>query len=152
MIELAIKIIYSPLLINFQYFIILVCLWISLERKISWSWSMSKKSRQFHSIPDLFPPCKIPNTLMNISMTVILVIKKVDIWTSMGVVLLDFGIFTILFTLQCGYLGLIMVLPSGGIMFCCVFFLFWGGLVFGKTECLWGSSTPNQEVLSRLWI
>ena len=35
LIELPIKIIYSPLLINFQYFIILVWTWISLEMKSS---------------------------------------------------------------------------------------------------------------------
>ena len=135
-IELPIKIIYSPLLINFQYFIILVWPWISIESKSSWSWSMRTKYRQFHNIAQLFPPFKTPNNLMNISMTVILVIKKVDIWTSMGVVLLDFGIFTILFTLQCGYLVLLMVFTSGGIMFCCVLFLFWFGLLFGKIEYL----------------
>ena len=39
----------------------------------------------------------------------------------MGVIMLEYGIFTILFSLQCGYLILLKVFPSGGIMFCGVF-------------------------------
>ena len=132
--ELLIKIIYSPLLINFQYFIILVWTWISLEMKSSWSWSLRTRSSQFHNNPDLFAPCNTPNTFMDIYMTVRLMVwkQRVDIWRRMGLVLLDYGIFTILFTLQCGSVSLLMVLPSGGIMFCCVFFLFWCGWVFGR--------------------
>ena len=47
-------------------------------------------------------------------------------------VLLEYVIFTILFTLQCGSVSLSMVLPSGGIMFCGVLFLFCCGLEFGR--------------------
>ena len=38
-------------------------------------------------------------------------------------VLLEYGIFTILFTLQYGSVSLLMVLTSGGIIFCGVLFI-----------------------------
>ena len=49
-------------------------------------------------------------------------------------VLLEYVIFTIIFSLQFGSVSLLMVFPSGGITCCGVLFLFWCGLVFGKIE------------------
>ena len=45
--------------------------------------------------PGFFPPCKIPNTLMNIYNDHNYGLKtRVDIWTRMNVVMLEHGIFT----------------------------------------------------------
>ena len=76
LIELPIKIIYSPLLIIIQYFIILVWPCISIERKSYLSCSLRTSSVHFHGKPDFFHSCKTTNTLMDMYMTVRLMVLK----------------------------------------------------------------------------
>ena len=101
LIELLIKIIYSHILINFQCFILMVWTWISLDRNSSLSWSLSTRSIQCHNKPDLFPYCKQTN-LVNVYIWGYThhLKTRVDIWTRMGVVLVDYGMFPHLFILK----------------------------------------------------
>ena len=99
-----------------------------------WSWSIRISSIQFHNNPDF------PLLVKHLILWWIYIWwselwskrQRVGTWTRMGVVLLEYLIFTILFSLQYGYLSLLMVLSSGGIMFCGVLFLLWCVLVLGK--------------------
>ena len=75
--------------------------WISLERNSSFSWSPSTRFIQCHNKPDLFPSCKPTNLVMDIYDGQTYHLKtRVDIWTSMGVVLVDYGMFSHIFILK----------------------------------------------------
>ena len=72
--------------------------YISLEINSYWSWSLSTISIKCHNEPDLFPSCKPINLVKEYILRYNYHMKtQVYIWTSMGVVLVDYGMFFHLF-------------------------------------------------------
>ena len=79
---------------TFHYFIMAVWTWILLEKEISWSWSLRKISNQCRSNLISVPPRKPPDPMNGIyggqtyySRT------RVDTWTRMDVVPVEYGTF-----------------------------------------------------------
>ena len=71
---------------------------IYMEINNYWSCSMSTRSIQFHNEPDLFTYCKPTNIVMYIYYGQTYHLEtRVDIWTSIGVVLVDYGMFSHIF-------------------------------------------------------
>ena len=69
--------------------------WISLERQSSWIWIPRTSSIQCHNNPVMVPPCKPPDTMKYLYGGQTYDLKKrVDIWTSMDVVPVEYGTFT----------------------------------------------------------
>ena len=68
---------------------------ISLERESCWRWSLRTSSSQCHNNPFLFPPRKPPNPVKdNYDGQTYDLKKRVDIWTSMDVVPVEYGTFS----------------------------------------------------------
>ena len=71
-----------------------MCPWISLERESFWRWIIMKSSIQCHNNPVLVPPRKPPGPVKDLYDGQIYELKtRVDIWTWMDVVPVEFGIF-----------------------------------------------------------
>ena len=72
----------------------LICLWIYLERDSCWRWSLRKNSSQCHNNPVLVPPRKPPDHVKYLYDDQTYDLKtRVDIWTGMGVVPVEYGTF-----------------------------------------------------------
>ena len=85
---------------TFHYFMMSACPWIWLEREISWRWSPRTSSRQFHNNPVLFPPHKPPDPVKDLYDGQTYDLKKrVDIWTRMDVVPVEYVTFAQTFKL-----------------------------------------------------
>ena len=68
--------------------------WISLERESYWRLNMSKSSIQCQNNPVLIPPLKPPDPVKDIYDGQTYDLKtRVDIWTRMDVVPVDYGTF-----------------------------------------------------------
>ena len=68
--------------------------WISLERESCWRWNPMTNSSQFHSNPVLVHPCNPPNHVKDLYDGQIYDLKtRVDIWTRMDVVPVEYGTF-----------------------------------------------------------
>ena len=75
--------------------------WISLERESCWKWSLRKSSIQCHNNPFLVPPRKPPDPVKDLYDGQIQNLKtRVDIWTRMDVVPVEYGKFTQIFHLS----------------------------------------------------
>ena len=95
LLEWILKRYYSPLMLYFYYFIMFMWPWISLERESYWIWSLRTSSSQFHNNPVLVPPCKPPNHVKDLYEGHTYDLKtRVDIWTRMDVVPVEYGTFT----------------------------------------------------------
>ena len=71
-----------------------ICHWILLERESCWRWRLRKSSSQCHNNPVLVPPRKPPDHMKDIYDGQTDDLKtRVDIWTSMGVVPVEYGTF-----------------------------------------------------------
>ena len=91
----------SPNGIYFYYFMMSVWPCISLERKSCRRWSLRTSSRQCHNNPVLVPPRKPPDPVKDLYDNHTYDLKKrVDIWTSMEVVPVEYGTFTQIFHLM----------------------------------------------------
>ena len=83
----------SPIAI-FNYFIILVWPWISLKKESYWIWSLRTTSNQYGNNSVLVPPHKPPDHLKDIYNGHTYELKtRVDIWTSVDVVSVEYGTF-----------------------------------------------------------
>ena len=90
-----IKRFWSPLLLYFYYFIMSMWPWISLESYSCWRWSLSTSSSQCHNNPVLVPPRKPPDHVKDLYDGQTYDLKtRVDIWTRMDVVPVDYWTFT----------------------------------------------------------
>ena len=79
---------------TFQYFMMLVWPWILLERDIFWIWSLWKSSIQCHNNPVLVPPIKPPDHVKDLYDGQTYELKtRLDIWTRMDVVPVEYGKF-----------------------------------------------------------
>ena len=86
---------------TFHYFTMLVWHYIMFERYSSWSWSLRTSSIQYHSNPVLVPPHKPPYLVVDLYDGQIYELKtRVNIWTSMDVITVDYGIFYQMFCLK----------------------------------------------------
>ena len=66
--------------------------WISLERESCWKWNLMTSSSQCHNNPVLVPPRKPPNPVKDLYEVQISYLKtRVDIWTRMDVVPVEYG-------------------------------------------------------------
>ena len=75
--------------------------WISLERESCWIWNLMTSSRQCHNNPVLVPPPKPPDPVKYLYDGQIYDLKtRVDIWTRMDVVPVDYGTFAKKFHLK----------------------------------------------------
>ena len=73
---------------------------ILLERYNYWSWSPRKSSSQCHSNPVLVPPRKLPDHVKDIYDGQTYDLKtRVDIWTRMDIVQVEYGTFSQKFNL-----------------------------------------------------
>ena len=81
----------SPLRLYIYYFMMSMWPWISLERENFWIWNIKTSSSQCHSNPVLAPPHKPPNPVKDIYDSQTYDLKtRVDIWTRMDVVPVDY--------------------------------------------------------------
>ena len=88
------KIFFSPLLLNIYYFMMQMWPWISLERDSCCRWNPGTSSTQCHNNPVLVPPSKPPNTVKDLYDGQTYDPKtRVDIWTRMDVVTVEYGAF-----------------------------------------------------------
>ena len=72
--------------------------YISLDINIYLSWSLSTISIKCHNAINLFSSCKPTNLVNEYILRYTYQLKtRLDIWTSMGVVLVDYGMFSHLF-------------------------------------------------------
>ena len=97
----------------------MISMWpcILLERKSYRIWILRKISSQCNNNPVLVPPRKPPDTLKDIYDGQTYDPKKrANIWTRMDVVPVEYVKFAQTFHLKCGSFGLILGLPSSGIM------------------------------------
>ena len=85
---------FSHLVLYFYYFMMSMWPWISLERESCWIWSQRKNSSQCHNFPILVPPRKITNPVKDIydGQTYDLE-TRLEIWTRMDVVPVEYGTF-----------------------------------------------------------
>ena len=75
--------------------------WISLERESCWRWILRTISSQCHNNPVLVPPCKPPDPAKDFYDGQTYDLKtRVDIWTRMDVVPVEYGTFTHTFHLK----------------------------------------------------
>ena len=82
------------------YFMMSVWPWISLEREISWRWSLRTSSSQCHNNSVLVSPCKIPDHVKGINGGQNYDLRtRVDIWTNMDLVQVEYGTFALTFYL-----------------------------------------------------
>ena len=96
-----IKRVFFPLLLYFYYFMMSMWPCISLKKESSWIWSLSKSSSQCHNNPVLVPLCKPPDPVKDIYDGQTYDLKtRVDIWTRMDVVPVEYGTFTQTFHLM----------------------------------------------------
>ena len=69
--------------------------YILIERGSCWRWSLSTRSSQCHNNPVLVPPRKPPDTVKDIYDVQTYDLKtRVDTWTRMDVVPVEYGTFT----------------------------------------------------------
>ena len=95
------KIVCSPLLLYFYYFIMSMWPWISLERDSCWRCNLTTSSSQCPNNPVLVPPRKPPDPVKDLYDGQIYDLKtRVDIWTSMDVVQVEYGTFAQTFHLK----------------------------------------------------
>ena len=88
------KIVCSPLLIYFYYFMMSMWPWISLERESCYIWSLRTISIQCHNNPVFVPLCKPPDHVKDIYEVHTFDLKtRVGIWTKMDVVPVEYGKF-----------------------------------------------------------
>ena len=75
--------------------------WISLERESFWRWNLRTRSSQCHNNPVLFPNSKPPDPVKDLYEGQNYDLKtRVDIWTRMDVVTVEYGIFAHTFHLK----------------------------------------------------
>ena len=75
--------------------------WISLETDSSWRWSLRKSYSQCHNNQVLVPPRKPPDLVKGVYESQTYDLKtRVDIWTRMGVVPVEYGTFAQTFHLK----------------------------------------------------
>ena len=85
----------SPLMLYFYYFMMSMWPWILLEREIFWRWSLITSSSHCHNNPVLVPPCNPPDPVKDIYDGQTYDLKtRVDIWTRMYVVPVEYGTFS----------------------------------------------------------
>ena len=91
---------FSPLILYIYYFMMSTWPWISLERESCWRWSLRTSSSQCHNNPVLFLPRKPPDPVKNLYDGHTYELKtRVDIWTRMDVVPVEYGTFAQTFQL-----------------------------------------------------
>ena len=91
----------SPLLIYFYYFMMSMWTLISLESESCRRWSLRTSSRHCHNNPVLVPPCKAPDYVKNIYDGQTYDMKtRVDIWTKIYIVPVEYGTFNHTFHLM----------------------------------------------------
>ena len=119
-------------MLHFNYFIMPMWPCISLERVIYWRWSLRKRSSKCHNNPVLVPPRKPPDPVKDIYDVQIYDLKtRVDIWTRIDVVPMEYGTFAQKFHLTMWFFQFITGITFkwyyviGQSVFC------WYGLVFG---------------------
>ena len=101
LLEWLIKRFCYPLLLYFYYFMMSMWTWISLERDNCRRWSMRTSSSQCHNNPVLVPPRKLPDPVKDLYDGQIYDLKtRVDIWTRMDVVPVEYGTFAQTFHLK----------------------------------------------------
>ena len=101
----------------FYYLMMSMWPWISLERDSCWRWSLNTRSSQCHNDPVLFPPCKLPDPVKDIYNDQTYDLKtRVDVWTRMDVVPVEYGTFAQTFHLKMDFFSFLLGLPSNGIM------------------------------------
>ena len=84
----------SPIMLYFYYFMMLMWPWISLERESCWRWSTRTNSSQYHNKPVLVPPRKPPNNVKYLYEGQNYDLKtRVEIWTRMDLVPVQYGTF-----------------------------------------------------------
>ena len=137
---------------TFHYFMMLVWPWIFLDSESSWGWISRKRSSHYHNNLVLFLPSKPPDIVKDLYDGQTYDPKtRVDIWTSMEVVPLEYGNFDQNFHVTMYSLGLLMGLPSNGIIWFVRLLLCWCGLVLGPTwwfiDCSQTHSAGIVEVL-----
>ena len=78
----------------FYYLMMSIWPWISLEMESCWIWSMRTSSIQCHNKPVLVPPHKPPDPVQGLYDGQTYDLKtRVDIWTRMEVVPVEYGTF-----------------------------------------------------------
>ena len=88
-------------MLYFNYFMMSMWPWISLERDSCWRWILSTISRKCHNNPVLVPPRKPPDPVRYIYDSQKYDLKtRVDILTRMDVVPVEYGKFTQTFQLK----------------------------------------------------
>ena len=98
-------------MIYFYYFMMSMWHWISLERESCWRWSLRKISSQCHNKPVLVPPRKPPDPLKDLYYSQIYDLEtRVDIWTRMYIVPVEYVIFTQTFHLTMWFFQFINVI------------------------------------------
>ena len=81
-------------MVYIQYFMMSMWPWISLERESFWRWSLRTSSSQCHNNPVLVSPRKPPDPVKDIYDSQMYDLKtRVDIWTRMDVVPVEYGTF-----------------------------------------------------------
>ena len=81
-------------MLYFYYLMMSMWPWILLERESCWIWSLMTRSSQCHNNPVLVPPRRPPNHVKDRYGSHIYDLKtRVDVWTSMDVVLVEYGTF-----------------------------------------------------------
>ena len=125
---------------------------IFTERESYFIWSLKTSSSQCHNNPFLVPPRKTPDTVKDIYDGHTSELKtRVDIWTSMDMVPVEYGTFAQTFNLKMWFLKFITGINFKWIMCCGVLLIFWYGLVFrpnwGFIECLQTHSDGLVKVL-----
>ena len=85
----------------FYNLIMLIWPWISLGRESCWRWILRTSSSQCHNNPVLVPPHKPTHHVKNVYAGQTYDLKtRLDIWTRMDVVPVEYGIFSQTFRLE----------------------------------------------------
>ena len=93
--EWLLKRAFSPLMLYFYYLIMSMWPWILLVRENCWKWILSTSSSQCHNNPFLVPPRKPPDPVKDIYHGHTYDLKKrMDIWTRVDMVPVEYGTFS----------------------------------------------------------
>ena len=116
---------------------------ISIDRNSSWSWSLSTRPIQCHNEPDFIPSCKPTNLVIYIYYGQTYHLKtRVDIWTRIGVFLVDYGMFSHIFIFEIWFFQFIDGINFRwySVLFCNVGIMMWVFIL--KIEDVQGSYRP----------